>query len=324
MKNLITCAFAFKEGFGTSQQLNKAAGAETTEMYLKNILTALASAKIHNPDADVVLSVNTDIGDAWTKRFESAGVTVRRMDFDTFVVPKEFPWSLAFFKICVLNTWVLEGAHDHYLVLDADTFTTGSYEDLWKEADLGVVLYPLGHTFSHRDRDVIRRDFAKLYPEESKRLPITHYGGEFVCGSKNDMVVFMDECTEIFERIASKGFKVEEKVGDEDIWSIAAALLSGSLNVIAATPYVFRFWTTDIFYLVSTCTVSNPVCVWHLPQEKETGLIRLYEYYCKNKAFPSPEKSAKMLGIVKAKRPFNFYTFSNEVNGKLRKWKIKK
>ena len=29
-------------------------------------------------------------------------------------------------------------------------------------------------------------------------------------------------------------------------------------------------------------------------------------------------------GLSKAKRPFNFYTFSNKVNGKLRKWKIKK
>ena len=324
MKNLITCAFAFKEGFGTSQQLNKAAGSETTDMYLSNIFVALLSAKTKNPEDDVVLSVNTDLSQEWASSFEKAGIKVRKMEFDTFVVPKEFPWSLAFFKLCVLNTFVREGEYRHFLILDADTYTTQSYEDLWKESDFGVVLYPLGHTFSHHDRDVIRRDFQKLYPEESAHLPITHYGGEFVCGNREDLIVYMDKCLEIFERIKEQGFSVEEKIGDEDIWSIAATLLSNDLNIIAADPYVFRFWTTDIFYLVSTCTVSNPVCVWHLPQEKETGLLRLYSFYQKKGFFPDSEKSAKMLGIVKAKRPFNIYTFSNKVNGKLRKWKIKK
>lgn len=323
MSNLITCAFAFKEGYGTSQQLTKKAGCETTEMYLKNILVSLASAKIKNPEDDVYLSVNIEIGDEWTERYKAAGISVRKMDFNSFVVPREFPWSLAFFKMCVLNTWVREGNYEHYLIMDADTFTTRSFEDMWKEADFGILLFPLGHTFSHSDRDVIRRDFKKLYPIEAEKLPITHYGGEFICGNKNELTRYMDVCLEIFERISANGFSVEEKIGDEDLWSIAASLLYKEIPVIAATPYVFRYWTTDIFYLVATNTVSNPVSIWHLPQEKETGLIRLYDYYMKNKAFPSPEKSAEMLGITKAKRPCNIYTLSNKVNGKINKWKKK-
>ena len=324
MKNLITCAFAFKEGFGTSKQLDKTAGKDTTEMYLKDLYVALVSAKTNNPEDDVYLSVNIDIEKEWQERFEKAGVQIRKMAFDTFVVPKEFPWSLAFFKMCVLNTWVREGNYDRVLILDADTYTTLPYISLWKEADFGVMLYPLGHSFYHSDRETIRRDFEKLYPDEAKRLPITHYGGEFICGNNRDLTVYMDKCLEIFERISENGFSVEEKIGDEDLWSIAAALLSKELSIIPASPYVFRFWTTDIFYLVSTCTVSNAVAVWHLPQEKETGLEGLYEYHLKNRAFPAPELSAKMLGIVKAKRPFNRYTLANKVNGKLKKWKIKK
>lgn len=324
MKNLITCAFAFKEGYGTSQQLNKSAGKETTEMYLKNLLVALASAKYHNPEDDVFLCVNMDLDEDWKKRFNKSGVEVREMNFNSFVVPKEFPWSLAFFKMCVLNTWVNEGNYDRYLILDADTYTTRSFNDMWKEADLGIMLFPLGHTYSHHDRDVIRRDFAGIYPEESAKLPITHYGGEYVCGTKANLKIFIDKCLEVFDKISAKGFKVEEKIGDEDLWSISATLLGRELPFIAATPYIFRFWTTDIFYLVSTCTVSNPVAIWHMPQEKETGFIRLYDYYMKTKSFPEVEKAAAMFGIQKAKRPFNIYTFSNKVNGKLKKWKIRK
>lgn len=322
--NLITCAFAFKEGFETSLQIGRKAGAATTEMYCKDLLTALASAKRNNPEDDVVLSVNMDLSGAWKDRFAAAGVTVRKMEFDSFVVPKEFPWSLAFFKMCVLNTWVREGKYENYCILDADTYTTRSFKDMWKEAASGLILYPLGHTYSHPDRDTIRRDFQKLYPEEAKNLPIIHYGGEYVCGNREMLTVYMDKCAEIFDRIAANGFHVEEKIGDEDLWSIAATLLWKEIPIIAADPYVFRFWTTDIFYLVSTCTVSNPVAVWHLPQEKETGLVRLYEYYLKKGAFPSVERSAKMLGIVNARRPMNRYTLANKINGKLKKWKIRK
>lgn len=323
MKNLITCAFAFKEGFQTSRQISKLAGNETTEMYLKNLYVALSSAKEKNPGDDVVLSVNIDLDCNWITRFEQAGVTVRKMDFNTFVVPKEFLWSLAFFKMCVLYTWVKEGNYDRYLILDADTYTTHSYDDMWMEADLGMLLYPLGHTFSHSDRAVIRRDFERICPEESSKLPITHYGGEYVCGNKEMLSQYMDCCLELFDKIAAQGFKVEDKIGDESLWSIAATLLYSKMPFIASTPYIFRFWTEE-FYLVSTQTVSNPVSIWHLPQEKETGFIRLYNYRLKKGSYPSIEKSAKIFGIVKAKRPFNRFTLGNKINGKLRKWNLKK
>lgn len=323
MKNLITCAFAFKEGYKTSKQINKQAGAATTDMYLKNIFVALTSAQRNNPDDDVCLSVNIDIDEDWKSRFENAGIIVRKMDFDSFVVPKEFLWSLAFFKMCVLNTWVNEGNYDRYLILDADTYTTHSYDDMWKEADLGIILYPLGHDFSHPDRDVIRKDFERLCPKEASKLPITHYGGEYICGNREMLKTYMDTCLRLFDEIAKKGFKVEEKIGDESLWSIAASLLGTTLPFVAATPYIFRFWTTD-FYLVSTQTVSNPVSIWHLPQEKETGFITMYEYFQKKKSYPTVEDSAKIFGIVKAKRPFNIYTLRNKINGKLGKWKMKK
>ena len=323
MANLITCAFAFKEGYQTSRQLNRSAGSYTTEMYLKNLLVALSSAKINNPDDDVFLSVNIDIDPEWIKRFNGFNVKVRKMDFDSFVVPGEFQWALAFFKMCVLNTWVHEGNYDRYLILDADTYTTHSYEDMWKEADLGILLTPLGHTFSHPDRETVRKDFIRLCPDEAKSLPITHFGGEYICGNLDDLKEYMDLNLELFEKIKATDFKVEDKIGDESLWSIAASLLSKKIDIIAATPYIFRFWTED-FYLISTVTVSNPVCIWHLPSEKETGFIRMYDYLIKHRHFPEVETSAKMFGILKAKRPFNIYTLANKIDGKLRKWKIKR
>lgn len=319
MKNLITCAFAFKEGYQTSMQLNKVAGNDTREMYLKNLFVALVSAKKNNPEDDVVLSLNEDISDKWKSSFEKEGVKVRVMDFDSFVVPKEFPWSLAFFKMCVLYTFVKEGEYDNYLIMDADTFTTRSYEDMWKEAAMGILLFPLGHTYSHSDRETIRKDFTKFYPDEAKKLPIVHYGGEFVLGNREDLRKYMDVCLEIFEKIEASGFKAEEKIGDESLWSIAAALLNGDIFFITGIPYIYRFWTGENFYLVSSVTSQNPVSIWHLPVEKETGIIRIYDYYRKKGKFPEVKKAQWLLGIVKFKRPFNYITFSNKVKGKLKR-----
>lgn len=323
MKNLIVSAFAFKEGLMTSIQLNKPADSSTTEMYLKNLLVSLASAKLLNPEDDVLLCTNTDLSDEWNGRFKKAGVTVQKREFDSFVLPDNFQWSLAFYKMCVLNGLVKEGGYDRFLLLDADTYTTHDYKDLWAEADRGIVLYPLGHTYSHPDRDVIRRDFMKLCPEEAAVLPITHYGGEFVCGTLGCLSRFMAVCTGLFEKASGSGFDVEATIGDESIWSIAAALLYKEIPVIPATPYIFRFWTED-FYLVSTVTVSNPVSIWHLPSEKDKGFIRMYERFIGTGQFPDIETSARYFGIVKARRPFNTITLSNKINGKIDSWKKKK
>lgn len=319
MNNLIVFAFAFKEGYNTSIQLAKTADSHTTQMYLQNLFVASVSAVRNNPEDTCLIAVNEPLSEEWVKRFESEGVSVRVVPFTSYVIPKEFPWSLAFFKLCVLDTLVKEGKYDHYLLLDADTYTTKSYKEMWQESDFGVCLYPLGHDFSHPDREIIRRDFVKLYPQEAKTLPITHYGGEYVCGSRANLELFLAKCAEIFGKVEATGFQVENKIGDESVWSIAASLLGESLPIIAGTPYLFRFWTED-FYLTSTLTVSNPVCIWHLPQEKPTGMLRLYRYYMQKKTFPNVYLASKMVGMRKPTRPMNIYTFSNKVRGKFKKW----
>ena len=323
MKNLITAAFAFKEGYMTSIQLNKTANDETKEMYLKNIFVSLSSAKLRNPDDDVILSINCELSPKWKERFFKAGVGIRVMDFTEFVLPETFQWSLAFFKLNVLSKWVGENGYERILMVDADTYFSLDCKDLWKEADRGLVLYPLGHTYSHSDRDIIRRDFERLFPKEAAELPITHYGGEFVGGNVKYLSRFVSSMKECFEKIKEGGFGVEKLIGDESLLSICAALLYKEIPVIPATPYMFRFWTED-FYLVSTVTESNPVSIWHLPAEKDKGFLRMYRYFEKHGSYPDVKTAAKYFGIVKCKRPSNLITLSNKINGKLNSWKKKK
>lgn len=72
--------------------------------------------------------------------------------------------------------------------------------------------------------------------------------------------------------------------GDEFIVSLAAGSLRAQVK--NASPYVFRFWT-GTFRLVSTCYAANPVCVLHVPAEKEYGMLRLYDRYVSRGRVPS-------------------------------------
>ncbi len=317
-KNLICCAFAFREGFETSMQTGNKAGWATTQMYLQNIFVALTSAKLYNPYDDVCLVTNYELPAEWCERFEKQSILIKRVPFATFTIPKEFPWALAFYKLCALRAMVeCEEEYEHLLLMDADTYTTRSYEELWREADFGVLLFPVGHSFYHPDREIIRRDFNRLFKAEAECADFVHYGGEFVAGKREHLAAYLKVCQRVYDKIKEADYRMEERAGDETVWSIAAALADGKFSVIPGGAYIYRFWTGD-FYLISTVTVSNPVCIWHIPNEKETGFLRMYRYYQKYGDFPEVEKSAKIFGILRAKRPFNLYTLSNKVKGKIR------
>ena len=315
MKNLIVTAFAFKEGFQTSLQTGRTAGDATTDMYMKNIFVALRSAKEYNSKDEVAVAVNEKLPEKYEKMFTAEGISILHIPFDTFVMPKKFAWALAFYKACVMKHLAEEGKYEHILLLDGDTYTTASYENLWKEAEHGILLYNVGHEYTHKDREIIRKDYRRLYPEET--ADVIHYGGEFIAGTSKNLKSYMEVVYGVYRKIEEQHFEIEEKAGDETLWSIAAAL-EKKIPIIAANAYLYRFWTGR-FYLVSTQTVYNPVCIWHIPNEKETGFLRMFAYYQKKGSFPTVKRSASMFGIVKAKRPVTWDGFMGRLTRKLRR-----
>lgn len=310
MKNLIINAFAFKEDYQTSLQIGGKADNTLINLYMKNIFVSLKSAKLKNPQDEVMLLTNRPVPGEFAALFDENDIRVQVIAFDDFLLPARFVWSLAFFKLCALSYAVRCLDYERVLLLDADTVTVHSYEELWREADYGVMLFPVGHSFCHRDREIIRKDFQGLYPE--KDLNIVHYGGEFVCGRREHLRKFVKECENVYNTLKEQGFSVAGNAGDETVLSIAAAFMGG---VTDAQAYIYRYWTNE-FYLVSTNTVNNPVAVWHVPDEKKQGFLYLYEFYRKKGVFPDAKRLAEIFGIVKARRPFNYFTLRRKVLGK--------
>ncbi len=318
MANLILNAFAFKEDFQTSMQLSGKMDEEKRMIYMENIFVSLKSAALKNPKDDVMLAVNGKVPERIREQFEKERILIKELPFDRFVMPENFVWALAFFKLCALSYVVETENYDNFLLLDTDTLTVESYEEMWEECKTGVLLYPLGHSYHHHDRERIRADYYRLYTEEKN---IVHYGGEYICGNRAALRSFMEECGGIYERMKEKEFQVDDHTGDETILSIAAAKLKErtEAELIAAVPYIYRYWTND-FYLVSTNAVYNPVCIWHLPDEKEHAMRYLYRYYQKRGQFPPKTTCMRIVGMRKAKRPLNRYTLRYKIEGKIKKF----
>lgn len=312
--NVYVNAFAFKENYGASMQLEKKSDSEKTDIYLKNIIVSLVSAKRQNPQDEVLLVANMEVKPEYQAILDREQVRIRVVPFDKYEMPKDFPWALAFYKLKVLDYLARECDYERILLADTDTVTMGSFADIWQEVDYGLMLYPVNHAFSHEHRDAIREDYRKLFPGENRN--IIHYGGEFVCGRKEALQEFMSYCDLVYDKIKARDFSMMKNAGDEAILAMAAALYREKALLYEAGSYIFRYWTDEKYYLIATNTVNNPVTIWHLPSEKDRGMLVMYDYFMKNNTFPDREKAAEMFGIVKAKRPMNVDTIKGRLQRK--------
>ena len=98
--------------------------------------------------------------------------------------------------------------------------------------------------------------------------------------------------------------------GDEFILSQAAEKQKALIKNAGA--YIYRFWT-GAFHLVSTCYKYNPITVIHVPDEKINGMIKIYNYYCRNNKLPSIEKVYSILGLKHMKYKTAIKQFAKKV-----------
>lgn len=313
MKNIIMCAFAFPKGHGQSMQLSQSTDNEKINIYLENAYVALVSARERNPECRVCLVTDEPLTGEWKERFSQQNIENPCVAFDDFLMPDDFVWSRAFYKLCALSGMCRKEDFSNIVLLDTDTISLSSYSDLWNECGQGVLLYEVGHVFSHPDREIIVKDFKRYYPDRTNS-PV-HYGGEFVAGNKQAVAEFLTACKDVYNKMKAAGFDGEKKAGDETILSIAAC---GNTHVLPANPYLYRFWTGE-FYLTATVYEANPVCIWHLPAEKELGMRYFYRYHQKHGKFPKKEKCRKIAGLPAAKRKRDFYYWYMRIYRKIHK-----
>ncbi len=287
-KNLIFVPFAFLEGYESGVNVKKN---NAYEIYCKNLCVALLSAKRFNPDDDVALVVNQPLPTLHQEILQKNGVLTIQIPFETFNFGKDYPWSLAFYKLCALKAVVEGYDYPRYAYMDADVIVQSSFENIWTECDKHLLLYDINHGLGVRNYHIFVDEVKAFCPQCEY---ITHYGGEFFAANQQDAKDFVKVAEKIFKDMQKKNYVTT--VGDEFILSIAANQMGNKVKNAGA--YVYRFWTR-YFHLISTCYKYNPVTVLHFPDEKKNGIIKIFDRYIVKGKFPPLKKVYRLCHIKK-------------------------
>lgn len=266
-----------------------ATGKSCINLYLKNATVALFSAKYYNPACTVALVTNLDSQDipvSFRILFEKQNIQIIQIPFDRFIFGRNYPWFVAFFKLCALS-YMVEREFTHFCFLDTDVYIQHSFDAIWKESEHFILLYDINHGLNTLHYQQIIEEFQSFL--HTSAFP-THFGGEFFASSKYLTNKFLEQAQIIYQQMKKTNFRTTK--GDEFITSLVAWKLK--LFVKNAGAYVFRFWSGWNFHLTSTCYKYNPVIVLHLPCEKERGMLKLYSQYISRNRFPTSDKVHKI------------------------------
>lgn len=283
-------ALCFLEDARGSCQLNSQASRNPIDVYLNCSIVSLRSALANNDCIDVALVVNFEIPPSRRLEIEQFGIAIHRIDFTSFRMPDSFPWASAYFKLDALA--YLSARYEKAMLLDCDTFTVGSYADLWQECERQILLYDLGHRISHPDRQRIIQNHTAMFGENT---PLIHYGGELVAGPQMLLKPFVEKCQEAFCVIRDRSHQLVHDMGDEQILSIAAHRMPALIR--SANSYLYRYWTNLQFRLISTNYQYNAVDIWHLPSEKENGLQALYRHLRRHGQLPDRKACIRIFNL---------------------------
>lgn len=237
--------------------------------YIKQAFISLKSAALSNPNCQRMLVTNIELPSYFASLFKDNGILISIVPFEKFIMPSDFRWRNAFYKLNVLDWIVNSTDYDSYLGLDTDTYVAGNLDDLWAECKFNLpILYPLSKGFSTEDRTLMMRDYKFLFDKDEL---IIQYGGEFIAGSKLALQQLVASMNSIYNKVAECNFDINIKSGDEAFLSMAAL----DLKVSSALPYIFRFWTRRAYYNCDYNWANIPI--WHLPAEKNYGLLLIFD-----------------------------------------------
>ena len=309
--NLIFSSFHFNPTANKSHAVK-------LETYLHNIYVALCSAKDNNPEDDVALIITPEtspvIPSVFKEQLNKKNILIKEMPFDSFIGDDNRIWSFSFYRLSIIKTLCEQDTYENFCSIDSDTVTVCNFKDVWCDCKDFVLLYDINHSHQILQAKDTFTDYKELTGQE---IYLTNYGGEFIAGSKKIFREYMKVCLDIFERLMAKN--IQYKHGDETVLAIASyEAFNSGIRVKNASPYVFRFWTSEHFKLISTVYKYNPVCIYHLPDEKTGGLEKIYKYYVRKNHLPSKEKITKWTGI-KCKAGFRLKVFLGRCIGFLRR-----
>jgi len=270
MKNLIFSSFVSRPTANKTHRISNT-------VYFQNLIVSLSSAKQQNPLCDVAIIIPFSKKKEMPKWFVN---DCRR--FEILLIEKNFTyfndsinalWSFSLFPLSLFISLYKENEYDNILFIDSDTFSNRPFDDIWEDDKDFILLYDIIHNHSATQAKDQSNEYFQYC---GKRIYFTNYGGEFISGSSKNLALFSEEALKMYTVYQEK--KINYQHGIESFISPVAYEFqkSGKLLIKSANPYVYRYWTGYHFKSLSLNYKYNSICVFHVPDEKNVGMLKIY------------------------------------------------
>ena len=133
---------------------------DSKDIYYKNCLISLISAKKYSPKCDIALITNQSVPIWLDDIFHENGIQIYLCPFENFRFPKGCKWEYAFYKINALE-YALSLEYDQYILVDNDVIFIRNTNEIFEELNYNVPMaYEIPYGISHSMRDLISTEFT--------------------------------------------------------------------------------------------------------------------------------------------------------------------
>lgn len=275
--NLICIPFAYDANKNSGKNIDTKLDIE--ELYIKCSIVSLISAKTNNPDSEVAFATNINLKEDLIALLNKHNIKVLHIDYDCFLFPSNYPWSLAFYKLCVMKHILDLGIYSKTIFIDCDTFCQLPATSIWEECNEKILISDTQEALSNKNYSRFRTE-AINFGTIDKYL--THYCGCFIAFNNDNGKIFIDKCFEIYNKMIKQKFITY--TGDEFIISLSSTYFPNLVKT--GNMYCQTFWT-GVFRMMSSRYLFNPVIFLHCPNEKKHGFETIFRKYKKYKGIPN-------------------------------------
>ena len=258
---------------------------ETQAIYWRCVVVFFASSLRHNPDSRHVLFTNAErcpVVDgidvhSWLRRH---GVDIVVVPL-TFRVPKGYwgSWGCVYYLFDVVG-WVSEqGDPDEgYLLIDCDAVWVRAANALFRDLRAQHAMsYTYGYDEQWTINGLSRTEMKQLFEEmdgDTLSLAPDYSCGEFLAVDSQGARRLMSLARDTFEVSLTRFTKGLPHFNEEGhMLSYLFQRLGFAQGT--ANPYIKRVWTGSAYNNVEPS--DQELTIWHLPSEKRSGLIWLFQ-----------------------------------------------
>lgn len=279
------------------------------DTYRRCIHIFFASAKESNPEAKLVLFLNTYWRSNASTVARDVEVNLKKLGVELIVIPFSFTgssaiqlWKNQFFVLDVIKFAYVNWSSDNLLViLDSDIIWNPyvSSEKFWSELEeFGLLTYEVPYSNAENINGLTRQDLTAISRtiEQRNTTTIPYLGGEFIAFD-------MAHIERIFWRIERDyAAHLARIASNQPTFTEEAHFLSHVFSVLGiphrdASHFVKRIWTMFRKFQNSADS-DKTLLLLHVPAEKNYGIRRLYKSISKEKKF-AHSFSFEAIGIPK-------------------------